>query len=90
MGLFLEFLQVDGFIVLSLARSSVEDPRFCMIHPGNLLETPASMVGPFRAQSSSYYRRQRSCGKVMFSQVSVILSMVGGLHPWSHDPSRGG
>ena len=57
MDLFLEFLQDDGFIVLSLARNSVEDPRFCMIHPGNLLETPVPMVGPVRAQSSSYYRR---------------------------------
>ena len=39
-----------------------------------------------------YYRPQRSCGKVMFSRASVILSkMVSGRHPpppWQTLPGR--
>ena len=31
-----------------------------------------------------FYRQQRSCGKVMFSQASVILFTAGGVYPSMH------
>ena len=69
MGLFLEFLQDDGFIVLSLTRNSVEDPRFCMIHPGNLLETPVPMVGLFVLSllPRVHYVYTKRCGALLNS-----------------------
>ena len=41
-------------------------------------------------QEGCFYRPQRSCGKVMFSQVSVILSAGGaylGSHPLGRHPT---
>ena len=38
--------------------------------------------------SDSYYRPQRSCGKVMFLHVSVILSTGGCLSTWADPPGQ--
>ena len=41
----------------------------------------------------AYYRPQRSCGKVIFSQASIILSTGGGdpeqTPPWEDTPGLG-
>ena len=54
------------------------------------------LTGPMRGSyclvNFYCYRPQRSCGKVMFSQASVILSMGGGVPgrhtPWADPPGQ--
>ena len=56
-----------------------------MIHDGNYVRTRTFLtvkkeLGYFAAiVLSHYYRPQRSCGKVIFSQASVILFTGGGV-----------
>ena len=58
-------------------------PAFAVADPGD--------TNP-RAELTYFYRPQCSCGKVMFSQVSVILFTGGGgvgvcgRHPWADTP----
>ena len=73
---------VSVFIVTVIRRSITLMAGIIIIWSGNRFSTMRltnklaeydSMADPRFPIQSSFYRPQRSCGKVMFSQVSVIL-----------------
>ena len=75
---------LNGHKMLINVIEKVGECIFCSKNAGAFGVTPPanfpkSLLGHL-TKSWSFYRPQHSCGKVMFSQASVILFMGGGVH----------
>ena len=73
-----QVLELDGHDVSDMSAEAIKKLAY---HSRNIPPTIGKSY--ISLSTTSFYRSQRSCGKIMFTQTSVIL-FTGGLYPSMH------